>query len=94
MSLREPQIILETDERSIVLEVGRDGKFVAKSGGWDENRFSRGRKLEVAVKPADRVLTHLPAGPRPDHGGIAVAVAIGPGGLDEAVDFGVGQDAP
>jgi hypothetical protein len=25
------------------------------------------------------------------HGGVAMAVAVGPGGFDEAVDFGVGQ---
>ena len=35
MSKREPQIILKMDERSIVFELGRDGKFVVKSGGWD-----------------------------------------------------------
>jgi hypothetical protein len=34
---REPQTILKIDERSAVLEIGRDGKFAAKSSGWDEN---------------------------------------------------------
>ena len=37
MSKREPQIILKTDERKIVLEMGLEGKFAAKSSGWDEN---------------------------------------------------------
>jgi hypothetical protein len=65
MSKREPQIILKTDERHIHLELGRDGKFAAKSTGWDENRvFLEGDKLEVEVKDGRWVLTHLPAAPR------------------------------
>jgi hypothetical protein len=40
MGKREPQIILKPDERSIHLELGREEKFVAKSGSWDENRVS------------------------------------------------------
>ena len=63
---REPQIILKTDERYIGLQLGRDGKFVAKSTGWDENRvFLGGDKLEAAVRNVRWVLTHLPAGPLP-----------------------------
>jgi hypothetical protein len=51
MGKREPQIILKTDERKVVLELGLAGKFAAKSSGWDENRFFlEGDKLEVAVK--------------------------------------------
>ena len=51
MGKREPQIILKTDERKVVLELGLAGKFAAKSSGWDENRFFlEGNKLEVAVK--------------------------------------------
>lgn len=43
---REPQIILKTDERKIVLEIGLGGKFAAKSTGWDENRvFLEGDSL-------------------------------------------------
>jgi hypothetical protein len=61
VSRREPQIILKTDERSIVFEPGLGGKFSAKSTAWDENRvFLEGDKLEVAVKNGDC----LPAGPR------------------------------
>jgi hypothetical protein len=38
----QSQIILKTDERSAVLELGRDGKLAAKSSGWGENlRFSK-----------------------------------------------------
>jgi len=36
MGKREPQIILKTDERKVVLELGLEGKFAAKSTGWDE----------------------------------------------------------
>jgi hypothetical protein len=53
MSKREPRIILKTDERKIVLEMGLEGKFAAKSTGWDENWvFLEGKKLEFAVKTA------------------------------------------
>ena len=38
MSKREAQIILKTDERKLVLELGLGGKFTARSTAWDENR--------------------------------------------------------
>jgi hypothetical protein len=61
---REPQAILKTDERNIILELGLQGKFAAKSTGWDENRiFHEGDKLEVAVKNGRWGLTHLLAAP-------------------------------
>ena len=51
MAKREPQIILKTDERKIHLELGLEGKFAAKSTGWDENRvLVEGDQLEIAVK--------------------------------------------
>jgi hypothetical protein len=40
MSKRETQVILKTEERNQLLEVGRDGKFVAKTIGWDEDQYS------------------------------------------------------
>ena len=65
MGEREPQIILKTDERNVLLELQRDGKFAAKSVGWDENRvFLEGDKLEVEVKNGRWVLIHLRAAPR------------------------------
>jgi len=64
MGKREPQIILKTDERKVVLELGLEGKFTAKSTGWDENRvFLEGDTLQIAVKNGRRVITHLPAKP-------------------------------
>ena len=40
MRKRQPQIIRKTDERKVVLEVGRDEQFVAKTVRWDEDRSS------------------------------------------------------
>jgi hypothetical protein len=63
---RERQIILKTDRRTIVLELGLEGKFAAKSSGWDENRvFLEGDVLEVSVRSGRWVLTHIPAEPPP-----------------------------
>jgi hypothetical protein len=65
---REPQIILKTDQRKIVLKLGARGKFVVKSGSWNENQaFLKGDKLEVAVKSGRLVMAHLPTG-RPAEG--------------------------
>lgn len=64
MDKRQPQIILKTDERKVVLELGMKGKFAVKSTAWDENRvFLEGDRLEVAVVNGRCVLTHLPAKP-------------------------------
>jgi hypothetical protein len=63
---REPQIILKTDQRKVVLELSLKGRFEAKSSGWDENRvFLEGDVLEVSVRNGRWVLCHVPAGPRP-----------------------------
>ena len=54
-------------DRNLLLEVGRDGKFVAKTVGWGENRvLFEDDKLEVAVKNGRLVITHLPAGWPPE----------------------------
>ena len=48
MANREPQIILKTDERKLVLELGLGGKFTARSTAWDENRvFLEGDKSRL-----------------------------------------------
>jgi len=55
MGTREAQITLKTEDRDIRLELGREGKFTAKSSGWHENRlFLHGDKLEVAAKNGRR----------------------------------------
>ena len=45
MGKRQPQIILKTDDGKVVLELGLEGKFAAKSTGGDQNRvFLEGDK--------------------------------------------------
>jgi hypothetical protein len=62
----KPQKILKTDERAIRLELGCEGKFVAKSSVWDENRvILEGDRLDIEVKHGRWVLTHTPPKPRP-----------------------------
>jgi hypothetical protein len=48
---RERQIILKTDQRDILLEMGLGGKFQTRSSGWDENRifFEMFVKLKYAM---------------------------------------------
>ena len=41
---REPQVILKSDQRGILLEMGREGKFTAKSSVWDESRVFSSRR--------------------------------------------------
>jgi hypothetical protein len=49
---RHPEIILKTDERKVILELEKDGKFAAKSTGWDENRvFLEGRQTRGGGRP-------------------------------------------
>jgi hypothetical protein len=46
--VRERQIILKTDQRTLLLEMRLGGKFQQKSSAWDENRtFPEGDVLEV-----------------------------------------------
>ena len=54
MSKREPRRFLTSYERSIVFELGRDGKFVVKSGGWDlfEVGFARNDLSGKIARPA------------------------------------------
>jgi hypothetical protein len=61
MGKREAQILLKTDERTVVLELGIRGKFVAQIKRLrSKPGFSlRGDKLEVAVKNA--LVAHAPA---------------------------------
>jgi hypothetical protein len=61
----EPQIVLKTDQRTILLELGLGGKSEAnQAAGMRTEFFLEGDKLEVSVKNSRCVPTHLPAGPR------------------------------
>jgi hypothetical protein len=63
---RERQIILKTDQRNILLEMGLGGKFRTRSSGWGENRiFSKAMFVKLKSAMARWVLTRVPAGPRP-----------------------------
>jgi hypothetical protein len=43
---REPEVILKTDERRIILDLGLERKFTARSGAWDDTKVSlEGDKL-------------------------------------------------
>jgi hypothetical protein len=48
-SSREADVLM-TNQRNILLEMGREGKFTAKSSGWDESRVFLEDDNEVAVK--------------------------------------------
>jgi hypothetical protein len=62
---RKREIILKADQRNLVMELGRGGKFSVKSSGWEESRiFLEGDVLEVIVGRGCWVLTHVPAKPR------------------------------
>ena len=88
MGKREPQIILKTDERKVVLELGLEGKFAAKSTGWDENKvFLERDRLEVAVD--ERPLgADASAG---EAAGAETGGAVLPGRLSDTVTEGVQQ---
>ena len=59
---REPQIILKTDERDLVLELGARRKFVVKSSSWEKNRVfveddkprGRGQERPLGDDPSAR----------------------------------------
>jgi hypothetical protein len=35
---QRPEILLITDNKTVLLELGHDGKFSAKSASWEENK--------------------------------------------------------
>jgi hypothetical protein len=78
---RERQVILKTDQRTILLELGLEGKFQAKSSGWDENRsFLEGDVLEVAVRK-------WPLGGEPRSGRSATGTALAHRGVCDIVTW-------
>jgi hypothetical protein len=67
----EPQIILKTDQRNLILELGLGGKFQAKSSGWNENRtFPKAMLLKLRYT--------WPLGANPRSGRTAPGTASGP----------------
>jgi hypothetical protein len=50
MSEARPEILLKTDTKTVLLELGREGKFSAKATGWDENKVVKpGEKIEISL---------------------------------------------
>jgi hypothetical protein len=46
-----PEILLVTDNKTVLPEMGRDGKFSAKSNAWEENKvFLEGGELVTRVE--------------------------------------------
>ena len=63
---RTPEVILKTDQRTVVLELGTGGKFSAKSSGWDENKvFLEGDHLDKRPLGADASTGRAPESPDP-----------------------------
>jgi hypothetical protein len=54
-------ILLKTDQRSIYLEMQRDGKFHARSAGWDHTQvLSGGERLEIRVESVQGIVSKDP----------------------------------
>jgi hypothetical protein len=56
LSKRESQIILKTEERDLLLALGCEEKFNAKSVSWAKTEFSSRSRTPLGC------FTHLPAG--------------------------------
>jgi hypothetical protein len=59
MSKRGTQIILMTDERKVILELGIGGKFAAKSTGWYGNYVAAHSQIDELIALADERGKHL-----------------------------------
>jgi hypothetical protein len=50
-----PETLLIFDNATVVLEMGREGKFYAKASGWEANRtILEGQKIEIWVDKGRR----------------------------------------
>jgi hypothetical protein len=57
-----PEILLKTDKATVVLELGRDGKFVVKTSSWEDNRtILDGEKLQIQNVEAHWEIVRVPA---------------------------------
>jgi hypothetical protein len=62
MSDERPEILLKTDSKTITLELGREGKFSAKSTGGDENKVIKpGEKIEISAVHGRWLIVKMPA---------------------------------
>jgi hypothetical protein len=60
---QRPEILLITDDKTVLLEMGHDGKFSAKSAVWEENKVvPEGEELVIRVEGGPWFITkHPPA---------------------------------
>jgi hypothetical protein len=62
MSKERPEILLKTDSKTVMLKLGREGKFSAKATGWDENKVIKpGEKIEISAVHGPWLIVKMPA---------------------------------
>ena len=58
---QRPEILLITENKTVILEMGRDGKFSAKSNAWEENKVMLpGEELVIRVEGGRWLITKQP----------------------------------
>jgi hypothetical protein len=70
MSNEQRKILLKTDTKRITLELGHEGKFVAKATGFDDERavVYPLEKIEITVSEGRWIITKVPAPAAPPVG--------------------------
>jgi hypothetical protein len=62
MSKERPEILLKTDSKTVMLKLGREGKFSAKATGWDENKVIKpSEKIEISAVHVRWLIVKMPA---------------------------------
>ena len=54
---QRPEILLITENKTVLLELGHDGKFSAKSTAWEEVNDYEARPMAVAQRPEILLIT-------------------------------------
>ena len=59
---QRPEILLITENKTVILEMGRDGKFSAKSNAWEENKVVlEGEEIVIPVSAGQWFIVKWPA---------------------------------
>ena len=57
-----PEILLITENKTVLLEMGRDGKFSAKSSAWEDNKVVlEGEEVVIQVEAGRWFIVKRPA---------------------------------
>ena len=57
-----PEILLKIDTKTVMLELGREGKFSAKATGRGENKVLKaGEKIEISAVHGCWLIVKMPA---------------------------------